>query len=157
MTTVAVNRNANQVLSASRRLSLFRHEGLISRAEGPFALKTTRTLTAAEVGDFNASGDFLNFFTFPTNCYLAGALVTVPDMDSDGTPSVTLDLMSGSTVLVNDDTAGQAGGVITYNGLRDVSGEIFKLKIETVATGIPTSYGDFVVTVFVYLGAPVVF
>jgi len=117
-----------------------------------------KTLTAAEKADFDASGDFLEFFTFPQNTYLAHANVTVPDMDSNGAPQITLDLMAGSAVLVNNDTAGQAGGDVNYDGpLVDVSGDVFKLKIETVAATVPASYSTgFSVLALVYVGSPVV-
>lgn len=154
-TTVSAKVNAASLESALKNQARFRLFNP-SRPHGSFLLSYSRTLTAAEVGDFNASGDFLEFFTFPANTYLSSAKVTVPDMDTHATPLITLDLLLDATVLVNDSTAGQAGGTIEYSraGLLDASAGLLKLKIETVASTIPTSYGAFTVLVEVYKGAP---
>jgi hypothetical protein len=122
-------------------------------------IQYSRTLTAAEVANFDGAGDYLELFTFPPNTYLEAYNVTVPDMDAHATPAVTLDVMAGSTVLTNDSTTGQAGGTIksALTGITDVSDTVFKLKIETGPATAQTSYSSaFVALVKVYYGAPAI-
>lgn len=156
MATVSANRSAAAFTEAAHRQTLFGSEGKIGRVFGPRVIKFSRELTAAETADFDGAGDFLEFGTFPPNCYLVCGTVTVPSMD-EGVDAVTLDVMAGSTVLVDDSTAGQAGGdiVIDNLGLVDVSGEVFKLKIEDAPNDPEESYASaFTARLLVFLGAP---
>jgi hypothetical protein len=114
--------------------------GIIDRPEGPVFLKFTRTLTATETTSFDGAGDYLEIATLPTNFWVDKVNCTVSDHDGGG-PTITMDLMLGDTVLVNDSTAAQAGGTISYSGaLLDGSGLVLKLKIETGPTTPVTSF-----------------
>lgn len=157
-TTVSAKVNAAAVKSA------------MARAKRKYVLNPTtpsqlhyitydRSLSAAEVSSFDGAGDYLELFTFPSNCYLVSYSVTVPDMDSHATPTITLDVMAGSTVLSDDSTAAKAGGTITGTptGIQDVSDTLFKLKIETGPATAKTSYASaFSVKALVYIGTPAV-
>lgn len=156
MATVSTTISAGAVYEALRDLERYRtfHPSV---PNGVQLISWSKTLTAAEKADFDASGDFLELFTFPANSRILNASVVVPDMDSHATPAITIDLMAGDTVLVNNDTAGQAGGTINYDaaGVIDVSSTVLKLKIETVAATVPSSYSSgFSAEVLVYVGAP---
>jgi hypothetical protein len=157
MATVSTTITGAGVTTAVKRLQNYKtfNPGV---PHGHYLLSWSKTLTAAEKADFDASGDFLELFTLPANVRLEKASVVVPDMDSNGAPAITIDLMAGSTVLVNNDTAGQAGGTINYDaaGVVDVSSTTLKLKIETVAATVPGSYASgFSAEALVYFGAPV--
>lgn len=156
MATVSANRNAAAFFEAAHKQALYDSEGKVGRVYGPALIKFSRTLTAAETLDFDGAGDFLEFGTFPNNCYLIAGTVTVPSMD-EGVDAVTLDVMAGSTVLVDNSTAGQAGGDIAIDnlGVVDVSNEVFKLKIETAPNDPEESYASaFTAVLYVFIGAP---
>ena len=154
-TTVTTPKLAENIKAAARSAALYRSDGRSGKASGAYLFKYARTLTASEVGDFNAAGDFLEIAVLPANTYLKSVKATVPEMDT-GVDQITLDLMLDSTVLVNDSTAGQAGGDIDYvaASILAAGGKTLKLKIETVANGIPTSYGAFTFHFELYFGAP---
>lgn len=159
MATVSTSRIAAAVSAALSKLQRYRTAGYTGRADGVYLLKFTKTLTAAEVADFDAAGDFLEIMTFPSNCRLKSVTVDVPDMDAHATPTITLDLMVASTVLVNDSTAGQAGTSdiewVQTGAPLDVSSSTLKLKIEDAPATAQTSYGAFTVYAEVYFGTPV--
>lgn len=154
MATVTTTLLAESVQSRLKDLSLYRSLNP-SRPHGLYLLSWAKTLTATEKADFDASGDFLEIVKFGPDTHLVAASVTVPDMDTNGAPAITLDLMADATVLVNDNTSGQAGGTFGYTatGLTDVSSTTLKLKIETVAATVPSSYpAGFSAKLLVYYG-----
>lgn len=153
MATVTANRLAENFRAALRSAALFRSDGRSGRAHGWYKVKVTRTLTAAEIANFDGAGDFLELAVLPQYTYLGPVSVTVPDMDSGAL--LTLDLMLDATVLVNDSTAGQAGGTISHTptGQLDSGGKTLKLKIEAAGAGAGP-YGVFTAIFDLYVGAP---
>lgn len=65
-------------------------------------------------------GDIIGLCLIPANSQIASFVVDMPDLDSDGRPTITTSLQdnaSSPVVYVVDSTAGQAGGNITMENL----------------------------------------
>lgn len=153
MPTVSTKSTTSGIKAALQRLVQYRTQGLVDRPEGMMLLKFTRTLTAAETLNFDDAGDILEIGTLPTNFWVDKVNCTISDHDS-GT-QCTMDLMLGSTVLVNDSALAQTGGTLTYSGaLLDGSSQLLKLKIEAAPQTPVTSF-TYTCIVLGYYGAPV--
>lgn len=153
MATVSSSINAAGVIAAARDQQRYRALNG-SRAHGTYFLKWTKTLTAAEVANFDGAGDILEIMNMPPNCYLTSVSLTVPDMDANGAPAVTLDLDAGSTSIIADSTIGQTGGTVDWGGFKDISSSLLKLTIDTGPATAQTSYSAFTVYMVVEIGSP---
>jgi hypothetical protein len=66
------------------------------------------TLTTAQV----ANGNIVEFGVLPAGCVPVDVILDVGDLDSDGSPAITIDVgLDGSDVFMDGVTTGQAGGV----------------------------------------------
>ena len=84
------------------------------------------------------NGDSVDILTFPGRCFLTGLWIKITDVDTNGTPALTFDIRADSDVLINNSTAGQAGGNDQLDAdldpvLLDVSGSVLKFVPETSA------------------------
>lgn len=82
-----------------------------AQAGSEFCVGSTYTISAEQE---NADG-FLPLLAIPAGARLTQLDVTVPDMDTDGTPAITIHLgvADNTDLFVASSTAGQAGGTIS--------------------------------------------
>jgi len=135
------------------------------RPNGLYLLKGTRTLSS--LASFDATGDELELFEFPSkyNTYLVGFTISPGDLDTHATPTVTLDVLyensaGTETVLVSESTAGQTGAKIEYlpsisagtGFLLDVTGGSLRLEIGNAAQATAATTASVSFSILVYVG-----
>lgn len=82
------------------------------------AAKTSRVIELELKEDNLNAGDRFDFIQLPADAVVTNVYLAVDELDSDGTPAVTLDIKAedvdggNTTALETASTAGQAGGVV---------------------------------------------
>lgn len=137
-----------------------KNTGSPQKAQGLEELEVTVGLLTTDMDDV---GDNVALFQFPDNCRLWGLSLEVDDLDTHATPTIKFDIAlsavaagTSQTVLIDDSTAAQGGGVdgidaLTYLGY-DVSNKY--LCFQCAAAGTTRVAGDITIHALVYLTDP---
>lgn len=153
----ALVKNATSAAISKRRR---KNTGSPQRPQGLEEIAVTVGLLTTDIDDI---GDNVALFQFPANCRLWGLSLEVDDLDTHATPTITFDIAlsaaaagTSQTVLINDSTAAQGGGVdgidaMTYIGY-DVSN--MYLCFQCAAAASTGAAGDIVIRALVYTTDP---
>lgn len=81
-----------------------------------------------------ATNDLINFFYLPANARIIGAVLKSSDIDTNGSPVVTIDVgdAASTTRLFSASTVGQAG---TVDVTMQAAGRLFKTTAKTLIYG----------------------
>lgn len=109
-------------------------------AAGVQPVGTTGNASVTVIGTYAlaaalAAGDIVQLVKVPKNAYITEVLVAVPDLDTNGSPTITFTVGDQGDVdrFITSSTTGQAGGVVRLNALPSVSSSL-------IATGAGYRY-----------------
>lgn len=113
---------------------------LPSQPQGLYAFTRTEAISTGSLDDI---GDKVVFLKFPDQCRLVDLQITSDDLDTDGSPTIRLDVQvrnaaGTEVVLINSSQAAVAGTSdrLDEDGghlLRDVSNQFLEIEVEAVS------------------------